>query len=110
VAACAFTCAGDGAAEGAAETGAAAGVTANGALGAATGSGAGAAAAMVSGTSSSMKALIGVPTGRRALVPVMKKPAGAKTTADTPTAATPPAVPFWVKAPLRRIWRPFTVK
>ena len=60
-------------------------------------------------TSSLTKPTTGVPRGNFALVPVIKKPAGMNTMADTATAPTPPAVPLSSNTPLRRIWRPFTV-
>src|SRR4029079_17273122 len=64
---------------------------------------------IVNGTSSSTKLLMIDPAGTRALVPVMKKPAGRKTIAETATAPMPPATPLSSNAPLRRIWRPLTV-
>ena len=65
--------------------------------------------AMARGTSSSTKPLMIVPVGTLALVPVMKKPAGQNTIAETATAPIPPATPLSSNAPLSRICRPFTV-
>ena len=57
-----------------------------------------------------MKPRTTVPCGTRALVPVMKKPAGANTIAETATAPMPPATPLSSNPPERRIWRPLTVR
>ena len=57
-------------------------------------------------TSSSMNALMADPIGRRALVPVMKKPA-IGTTTSAPTTAPVPVTPLSSNWPVRRICRPF---
>ncbi|WCP14693.1 hypothetical protein sphantq_03142 [Sphingobium sp. AntQ-1] len=85
----------------------AAGATAGVATGTAAGAATGATAAKATLTSSSRKAVTGAPSGMRALVPVVMKPAiGTKAMAATTPAV--PVVPLSSKLPVRRIcchWR-----